>query len=80
MENPFKNIKNIFDKIEDKEGSIEYRVNIIHKKIEEEFTKHFDANSYILSTKMLDMFNFEGNSTQNNQVFKTSKCIKVFWI
>ena len=62
------------DSNDEKKRNIEFQISSYLNYQGDKFTKHFDANSYILITKMLDMFNFEGNSTQNNQVFKKSKC------
>jgi homoserine O-acetyltransferase len=62
------------DSNDEKKRNIEFQISSYLNYQGDKFTKTFDANSYILITKMLDMFNFEGNSPQNNQVFKTSKC------
>ena len=40
----------------------------------DKFKKSFDANSYILITQMLDMFNFESDSKSNKQPFEDAKC------
>ena len=53
----------------------EFQVESYLRHQGEKFAKYFDANSYILLTKILDYFDFSGNS-KNNPVatFKSAKC------